>query len=413
MIRLLTEQLPPYSSNFSTFQRKRPIVATISETSSNRNKHTPERRGSDASFEGFISEDPKALEEALNKSLENARIENRRLRKKRELAELRANNNTLRDSDSPATIVGTTAVSPTVAPVMGAPIKAKTLRPDRMHPYKDNSEEEHLRWFREVEIRFLMSPEYFTTDQAKVVYCMQSLEGDPNTQWYGYYQANKLDGVTFEFFKSFLLDLIADPVNRRLLAYEKFEATRQRQDQKVSVFKAYLEELKAHLHPMPEELRANFFLAKLRPELKNKILSTDNVPKQREEILAIAIMQENTLDRARPDGGGSGGKHSGGSNKDKPLKARISKPNTTSKEGDKPARTQEGEKKDKGKKRKGGDTVPNELKTPGVCWHCQKPGHLKPDCPDKDKPAVTVAAVSVKNESAPSAPPKRSRKNEQ
>ena len=53
----------------------------------------------------------------------------------------------------------------------------------------------------------------------------------------------------------------------------------------------------------------------------------------------MVIMQENILDRARPGGGGSGGKYSGNSNKDKPLKARISKPNTTSKEGDKPART--------------------------------------------------------------------------
>ena len=39
-----------------------------------------------------------------------------------------------------------------------------------------------------------------------------------------------------------------------------------------------------------EEYRANFFLAKLRPELKNKILSTSNIPKLREEILAIAII---------------------------------------------------------------------------------------------------------------------------
>ena len=90
---------------------------------------------------------------------------------------------------------------------------------------------------------------------------------------------------------------------------------------------------------MSEELRANFFLVKLRPELKNKILSIDNVPKQREEILAMVIMQENTLDRARFSGGGFGEKYLGGSNKDKPLEARISKSNTTSKEGDKSART--------------------------------------------------------------------------
>lgn len=132
----------------------------MSDSSPNRNEHIPERRDFDASFQGFASEDQVSLEELL----ENARAENRRLELKRELAELRARNNVLRNSDSPATPAG------------------KTLRPERMRPYKGSSTGEHLRWFREVEIRFLMSPEYFTTDQAKVIYCIQSLEGDPNTQ---------------------------------------------------------------------------------------------------------------------------------------------------------------------------------------------------------------------------------------
>ena len=113
--------------------------------SPNRNEHTPERRGSDVSSEGFVSEDPEAPEEDLNEYLENARKENRRLRKKRELAELRASNNALRDSDSPPTIVGATAVPPFVSPLVNAPIRAKTLRPERMHPYKGVSEGEHLR----------------------------------------------------------------------------------------------------------------------------------------------------------------------------------------------------------------------------------------------------------------------------
>ena len=98
------------------------------------------------------------------------------------MTELRANNNTLRDSDFSAIIVETIAISSTVALVMNTSIKVKTLRLDRIYLYKSNSEEKHLRWFREVEIRFLMSPEYFIIDQAKIIYCMQFLEGDLNTQ---------------------------------------------------------------------------------------------------------------------------------------------------------------------------------------------------------------------------------------
>ena len=60
--------------------------------------------------------------------------------------------------------------------------------------------------------------------------------------------------------------------------------------------------------------------------------------KQREEILAIIIMQENILNRVRLDSDSFDEKYLENSNKDKFLKIRISKSNTTSKEGDKFAR---------------------------------------------------------------------------
>ena len=145
LIRLLAKQLFSYNSNFFIFQRKRLIVATISKTSSNRNKHISERRDFDVNFGEFISKNSKALKKVLDKSLKNIRIENRRLRKKRELIELRVNNNTLRDSNSSAIIVETIAISSTIASVINTSIKAKTLRLDRIYLYKSNSEEEYLR----------------------------------------------------------------------------------------------------------------------------------------------------------------------------------------------------------------------------------------------------------------------------
>ena len=119
------------------------------------------------------------------------------------------------------------------------------------------------------------------------------------------------------------------------------------------------------MHSFAEKQRTNFFLVKLRSKLKNKILSTNNVLKQREEILAMIIMQKNILNRVRPDNGDFGEKYSGNSNKDKPLKTRISKSNTTSKDNDKSTRSQEEEKKDKDKKRKS-ETNSNDIKTPDI-----------------------------------------------
>ena len=123
---------------------------------------------------------------------------------------------------------------------------------------------------------------------------------------------------------------------RSLLVYKKWEEARQRTDQTVLVFKAHLEELEHHLPSFSNEHLAHFFLAKLRPELKTKILSTGIVPKSREEIFAQAIMQEKTLKRTRHGSGGASNSKSkqsnskGGQNlkdrKDQPLENRISKP---------------------------------------------------------------------------------------
>ena len=80
---------------------------------------------------------------------------------------------------------------------------------------------------------------------------------------------------------------------------------------------------------MSEEYRSNFFLVKLQLRLNNKILSIGKVSVNREEIYAMAIMQERVLDRSRYDGGyGLSSKSSGGQNsKGKSLEFRVLKLN--------------------------------------------------------------------------------------
>ena len=245
---------------------------------------------------------------------------------------------------------------------------------------------------------------------------MKSLEGDPATQWHTEFEKTSLEGVSFSDFKRFLLNLVVDPTNRRLLAYEKWEEARQKPEQKVTVFKAYLEEVEAHLPPMSEEHRANFFLAKLQPRLKDRILSTGNVPKLREEILAMAIMQEKVSERVRRDGGNSSNsKSSGGQNsKGRSLESRVSRPNKPKGgDGAKPPQTQISRGSSK---RKADNSNPDHKDD--TCFHCGKKGHWSPDCPDKDKPPVPganphVGAVSAKKGSVPPTPPKRNRNDSQ
>jgi len=86
------------------------------------------------------------------------------------------------------------------------------------------------------------------------------------------------------------LNLIANLANRRLLVYERWKNARQKLDQKVIAFKRYLNELKTHLLSLLEKHRIYMFLAKLKSNLKVKILGINNVLNIRDELLAIIIM---------------------------------------------------------------------------------------------------------------------------
>ena len=49
-----------------------------------------------------------------------------------------------------------------------------------MRAYKGTSEGKYLRWFADLEKKFLKSPEYFTTELSRIVYYIDALEDNPN-----------------------------------------------------------------------------------------------------------------------------------------------------------------------------------------------------------------------------------------
>ena len=335
---------------------------------------------------------------ALQQRIAQLEAENQRLLEENRVRELETRNAELRRRPE-ADAEDFNGLSDDEAPSVS--LTAKTIRPEKMRPYYGNSEGEHIRWFADADIKFLLSPEYFTTDRAKILYCMQSLEGDAATQWRQHFRKEQVDDYSFETFSQFLLDLVADPVNRRLLAYERLNSAKQQQGQKVSVFKAYLEELESHITPLSEEFRVNSFLAKLRPELKSKILSTGSVPTTREGLLALAIMQEKNLERyhltPRPRGRG------------KPSEERASDAPSESASG-KQAGRQRGRRRRRSRSRSEPKADPDH--PDDKCYHCGETGHWKPECPHRDDPSFTpVNSVQSKKDSTPPPPSKRGRKD--
>ena len=80
------------------------------------------------------------------------------------LIELQAKNITLRNSISSAIVIKATSLWDELSIIINIISKVKTLRFKKMRLYKSQSENEHLRWFREIDIRFLNSFEYFITN---------------------------------------------------------------------------------------------------------------------------------------------------------------------------------------------------------------------------------------------------------
>ena len=100
-------------------------------------------------------------------------------------------------------------------------------------------------------------------------------------------------------FEQFLLNLIADSINCRFIAYEKFDAIHQKIDQKINVFKIYLKKIKKKLFFFDEYHKIMLFLIKLISILKNKLLIMKNVFNIKEIILFKIIIQKITLSRTR------------------------------------------------------------------------------------------------------------------
>ena len=184
-------------------------------------------------------------------------------------------------------------------------------------------------------------------------------------------------------FKQFLLDLVVDSINRRLIVYKKFDATHQKIDQKVSVFKTYLKEIKKELFSFNEYHRAMLFLAKLTPMLKNKLFTMRDVLNIRKTILFKVIMQETTLSRTRESDGNSNNQYK--SNK------FFNNQSNRNQQSDKARHFNKFEKKDKSNSHSNTPTtnkrthakMKNEKNN--RCFECHKSGHYHRDCSEKNK----------------------------
>jgi hypothetical protein len=145
--------------------------------------------------------------------------------------------------------------------------------------------------------------------------------------------------------------------------------------------------------PYTNEQRTRHLLAKLKPMLRISIISYHKVPKRREDLISLTIRLE-SAGRGRDVYVvlSSSKRHAGDSHADR-VKRRRGSPSRGSSALRAPPSQQQS---------RGSVGVMRSI-TSLQCYRCKEYGHIRPDCPNKDKWSAKDRAVRKVGTSAPKA----------
>jgi hypothetical protein len=124
--------------------------------------------------------------------------------------------------------------------------------------YKGDSTRELNEFMASLRAIFRYQPGAFPTEQSKVAFAAQYLEGDPMKEWDNRCAAQDegyRDTLDIAGFEEFLRDLHVDPANRQRIAALKYNGALQRKGQSIRKFVAYLEDLEREMEPYLTSIR--------------------------------------------------------------------------------------------------------------------------------------------------------------
>ena len=265
--------------------------------------------------------------------------------------------------------------------------KRRNIKPEKLPEYHGKLRQEHREWVRDADVAFALTPWNFDDDTDKILWAMQSLKGDPKEQWHNERARVPAIANSWEYFTTFLLDKVEDPVNRQLDVNQEFTDAKQRPSQSVAAFDAYLTSLEAQLPPFTESQRTSALMTRLRPELQEAIIRIGTLPVDRNALLSLAAQLETTTKRlhAQLQGQRLGsalntntGGNKGGSKSNKPSQEER----TAQSKKDKKENWKSTDSKSKPKSKD------KEWLKNIECFNCHKKGHYATDCkaPKADNP---------------------------
>ena len=166
--------------------------------------------------------------------------------------------------------------------------RPKAKEPD---PYFGKNQKELEVFLRQCRNYIRMEKRSFVDEVEQVHWAITYLRGEAADAWSRHEKdtyGDEESAFSWKEFEVFHKDWLADPANRLLNAFQKYDDARQKEGQSIQNFASYLEELEAILPPYSEEQRAGHLFMRMKPSLRKDILAKGDMPSTRREVLALA-----------------------------------------------------------------------------------------------------------------------------
>jgi hypothetical protein len=298
--------------------------------------------------------------------------EERRMRT--ELETVEAQIRQLEEYDTPTGASRTPVAHTAAQPIRRAP-KTRELP-----TYKGRNIKEAQDFFYQAELKWREDNDItWPTDATKVTHCASCFEGIARDIWKRKERTVGVDNTSWEDFVEFMKNSISDPENRNLDAIGRLDKAQQRPNQSVQSFVSYLDSLEDDLGTVDATQSRNNLMAKLRPEICDEIESRDEIPKERERLIALAVRIENRLDKRKRNS----------SRHDEPTGQRMGRDDNRDRRDHRRDRGRtQSPRREHTKREDGVATAPNNISTQDTrrhhsvtCFKCNKEGHYASACP--------------------------------